>query len=221
MKEYNKIQVLKQRVGLHSPVSYEDALKNVEQAGRTCYLSYQGDFDLEKSEKFIGNLIKSGHESVIEHFYVTFKVTTNRAVANELVRHRIASYSQESTRYVDYSKDGKNHSAGLKFIEPNLKDEDYNIWYDLMQSINNTYQDLKAKGLATDIARGILPLDLVTNITISINMRSLRNLLKLRLSKSAHFQIREIAEIMYKEMKNKYPIFVKNLIVDGNLYDEV
>lgn len=184
--------------------SYEDILDKIETAGRTCYKSPKKD-DIKAKEQFVRGIIKRGHESVIEHECLTFKVITDRAIANEMVRHRLASYSQQSSRYVDLSD--------LRVILP-LEIEDHDVGYamaDALQQCEEAYKKLIELGAKKDIARAVLPLATETEIIMTMNFRSLRHFLKLRLHKSAHENIRDIARKIYDIVKEKYPVFVEDL----------
>lgn len=188
------MKIGKQKVELLNCLSYEDMLQNIEIAGRTCYQS-KSEFTKESGEKFIKKLIKLGHESVLEHGSLTFKIKTNRNITHELVRHRIASYSQESTRYVKYDD--------IEFIPWN----DY-VQEDFYKDIEWLYGKAINHGLKPEEARDILPGCVATTIIVTMNMRELRHFLKLRLSKAAHPQIRELAKMIQDLLKENYPVFI-------------
>lgn len=193
----NKVELLDNK-------SYLDILDKIETAGRTCYQSTKKD-DIKAKEQFVRGIIKSGHESVIEHECLTFKVITDRAIANEMVRHRISSYSQQSSRYVDLSN--------LKVILP-IEIEEDEIGFEIvrcLQQCEDSYKKLIELGTKKDIARSVLPLATETEIIMTMNLRSLRHFLKLRLHKSAHENIRDVARKIYDIMREKYPIFVEDL----------
>lgn len=207
------MKIIDQDVILLSKTTYKEMCNIIEEAGRTCYKSEFTDFDLKRAEEFIRKILKAGHESVIEHQSLTFKITTNRAIANEIVRHRIASYSQESTRYCNYSKDKFDNE--LTFIKPIWYDgaepKIQNDWEDAMKVSEISYKKLLDKGLTPDKCRGVLPLDLKTEITVTMNLRALRNFLKLRTAKNAHPQIQEVANKILHILKDKYPVFTEYL----------
>lgn len=204
------MRIEQQKAEILTTTSYKDALTIVESAGRTCYKSKESD-TLEGKEKFIRNIIKSGHESVVEHFNITFRLTTDRGVTHQLVRHRIASYSQESTRYCNYSKNkfGTEIVVIDQKIDP--KSKEYQVWEEYCLDAENTYLDLIVKGVKPDTARSVLPTCLKTEIVMTANVREYRHFLKLRLDKHAHYLIRELAELMLKELKEKYPVFFEDL----------
>lgn len=191
------MKISKQKVELLNCLSYEDILKNIEIAGRTCYKS-ESEFTKESGEKFVKKLIKLGHESVLEHGSLTFKIKTNRNITHELVRHRIASYSQESTRYVKYDD--------IEFIPWN----NY-VQEDFYKDIEWLYGALIRKNIKPENARDILPGSVATTIIVTMNIRELRHFLKLRLDKAAHPQMRELANMIKEIVKENYPVFIGEL----------
>lgn len=191
------MRIGKQKVELLNPQSYEELTEKIEIAGRVCYQSEpKGD-----PEKFIRMIIVRGHESVLEHGSLTFKIRTNRAIANEIVRHRLASYSQESTRYVKY--DDIEFIPGEKLKDPNLEN--------LLLSAELAYKLLLTTDFKPEEARDILPNATATTLVMTMNFRELRHFLKLRLDKAAHPQIRELAGMILEILKEKYPVFVEDI----------
>lgn len=191
------MRIGKQKVELLNPQSYEELTEKIEIAGRVCYQSEpKGD-----PEKFIRMIIKRGHESVLEHGSLTFKVRTNRAIANEIVRHRLASYSQESTRYVKYDD--------IEFIPGERLGKTYGE--DTLTRIEEAYNFLIDQEFKPEEARDILPNATATTLVMTMNFRELRHFLKLRLDKAAHPQIRELAGMMLEILKEKYPVFVEDI----------
>lgn len=197
------MRIGKQQVELLNPQSYEELTEKIEIAGRVCYQSEsKGD-----PEKFIRMIIKRGHESVLEHGSLTFKLRTNRAIANEIVRHRLASYSQESTRYVKYDD--------IEFI-PWVDPRGLMVKYvydleDLYKDLEFLYKKLIEDNFKPEEARDILPNATATTLVMTMNFRELRHFLKLRLNKAAHPQIRELAGMMLEILKDKYPVFVEDI----------
>lgn len=177
---------------LGNPNSVE-ILKNIEMFGRVCYKSEE-NISSDSSVLFIRKIIKSGHESVIEHEKISVRIICDRGVSHELVRHRIASYSQESTRYCNYSRNKFGNE--LTFIKPCFWGEDsvaYSLWKKQMQSIEVCYLDLINIGATPEQARSILPNSLKTEIVVTMNLREWRHFFQLRTSERAHPQMREIA----------------------------
>ena len=170
-------------------------LKIIEQAGRTCYDSHD-KITFDSYINFIKTLIKSGHHSVLEHSLYTIKFVTSRAMMAELTRHRLCAFSVQSQRYVKYND--------MQIIKPH----GYNSWpiaikqryADLMQNIETYYQFMTAHGVHQQISRGILPQDMATTIIMSCNMRELMHIIKLRTSKAAHPQMRDLITQMLQQL---------------------
>lgn len=180
-------------------------MKKIERAGRVCYKS-EGNIKDGSAEKFIRGIIKRGHESVIEHATISFKIICDRGVTHELVRHRLASYSQESSRFCDYSA-GK-FGGELTFIKPCFWQEDdanFKIWLASMELAEKNYLALRAGGARPEEARAILPNSLKTEIFVTMNLRELRHFLKLRTAAAAHPQMREVALKIYQILVEKLP----------------
>lgn len=194
------MRIGKQKVELLYPQSYEEITEKIEIAGRVCYQSEPKGYP--ENEKFIRMIIKRGHESVLEHGSLTFKVRTNRAIANEIVRHRLASYSQESTRYVKYDD--------IEFIPGDRLGRSYAE--DMMTRIEEAYIFLIGQEFKPEEARDILPNATATTLVMTMNFRELRHFLKLRLDKAAHPQIRELAGMILEILKEKYPVFVEDIV---------
>ena len=186
-------------------------MKKIERAGRVCYKS-EGNIKDGSAEKFIRGIIKRGHESVIEHAAVSFKIICDRGVTHELVRHRLASYSQESSRYCDYSA-GK-FGGELTFIKPcfwSEDDENFLLWKETMAALEKNYLALRERGAKPEEARSILPNSLKTEIFVTMNLRELRLFLKLRTAAAAHPQMREVALKIYKILVEKLPAVFDDL----------
>jgi thymidylate synthase (FAD) len=192
-----------------------NADKIIERAGRVCYKS-EGNIKEGSSNSFIRSLIKRGHESVLEHASATYMFTTDRGVTHELVRHRIASFSQESTRYCNYSKD--NFESGISVIlPPNMNDEGMMEWFSIMEHSERVYLNMLKSGITPEIARSVLPNALKSDIVMTANIREWRHIFKLRLHKSAHPQIRDLMSMAVEKMNNEYPVFVED-IMKSDLY---
>ncbi len=192
-----------------------EILKSIELYGRVCYKSEALVTDTS-AEPSIRRILQSGHESVIEHEKITVKIICDRGVTHEIVRHRIASYSQESTRYCNYSKN--KFGSELTFIRPTFWAEDseeYKIWEQQMQSIENSYMSLIQLGVAPEQARSILPNSLKTEIVVTMNLREWRHFFKLRTSKRAHPQMREISIPLLKRMSAMLPPVFDDIQIDS------
>ena len=192
-------------------VDGDDILSRIEKNGRVCYKSEER-ITKDSAKKFISNILKSGHESVIEHEKITVRIVCDRGVTHEIVRHRIASYSQESTRYCNYSNE--KFGKELTFIKPvfwNDNSEEYKTWVETMQIIEDTYNKLIAMGAEPQQARSILPNSLKTEIIVTMNLREWRHFFQLRTSYRAHPQMREIACALLEEFKNIIPIIFDDI----------
>jgi thymidylate synthase (FAD) len=188
------------------PFAANELLKNIETYGRICYKS-ETNITENSADAFIRRIIASGHESVIEHEKITVKIICDRGVSHEIVRHRIASYSQESTRYCNYSKDKFGNE--LTFIKPcfwnNEDSDEYKLWENLCQQAEDTYNKMTTLGVSPEKARSILPNSLKTEIAVTMNLREWRHFFKLRTSAKAHPQMREIAIPMLEKFKEMLP----------------
>ena len=186
-------------------------LQKIERIGRVCYKS-EDLITEDSAEKFIRNILKRGHESVIEHEKISVKMVCDRGVTHEIVRHRVASYSQESTRYCNYQKDKFGNE--LTFIKPVFWKEDspeYTLWKESMQQIEDQYMKLTDMGASAQEARSILPNSLKTEIVVTMNLREWRHFFRLRTASAAHPQIREIAGMVLEEFRRQIPVVFDEL----------
>ncbi len=184
----------------------DNPLEVMERAGRTCY---QSTCNPETTHQFIKNIISNQHESVIEHGGATALFVTDRGVTHELVRHRLASYSQESTRYCNYSK-GK-FSGECTFIRPvGMTDEMLKIWEEAINQCEKSYLEL-LKITTPQMARSVLPNSLKTSIVVTANFREWRHIFKLRCDKKAHPQIRALMLPLLKEFRSRIPVLFDDL----------
>lgn len=186
---------------------YFELLSLIEEKGRICYRS-----EPDNSQKFVKMLIKSGHHSVLEHGEIGVTITTDRGVSHELVRHRIgAAYSQESTRYCNYSKSRfENEISVIKPAEVYFGTESYDIWRQAMLNCEAAYLDMIQHTSAQN-ARSVLPNSLATRIGVTMNIRSWRHFFDLRCSVKAHPDMRYIARKMYYDFAKIYPVFFEDL----------
>ncbi len=188
-------------------VSSNTPLLDIERFGRTCYKS-EDNIIFGSAEKFVKMLIKNGHESVLEHINVTLRFICDRGVTHELVRHRLASYSQESTIYCNYS------NKDIEFVKPCFWDkEDYQFgeWDNAMRNAEYSYNELINNGASPQEARSTLPNSLKTEIIVTANLREWRHILRLRLSKASHPQMRQVMEMAYDILKNSVPVIFDDL----------
>lgn len=208
------MKVIEPSVELINPIPYEVAMNTIEIAGRTCYKSEENMTD-NTSEDFISRIIKRGHESVLEHVSVTARFICDRGVSHEIVRHRIGAYSQESTRYCNYSENKFGNE--ITVIKPCFWDEndnEYGIWEISCKEDEEEYISLIRDYNATpQEARSVLPNSLKTSVVVTYNFREWRHFLRLRCSPASHPQMRQVAFMALKELKTKYPVFFSDFEV--------
>ena len=195
------------------PLDGAQMLKRLERAGRVCYKS-EDKITQGSAETFLANIIKRGHESVLEHEKITVSLICDRGVTHELVRHRIASYSQESTRYCNYI--GEKFGRELTFIKPCFWAEDdpeYAVWKEQMAQLEETYQRLLEAGASPQEARSILPNSLKTEIVVTMNLREWRHFFRLRTAPAAHPQMREAADMLLAAFQAELPVIFDDLSV--------
>lgn len=197
-----------------APIDGEVILKRIEQAGRVCYKS-EDRITNDSAIKFAQNIINRGHEAVLEHCSFTVKFIVDRGVSHEIVRHRIASYCQESTRYCNYSQDKFGNE--ITVIKPYYLKEgttSYTLWSDAMQATENAYVGLLNCGCTPQEARSVLPNSLKTEVVVTMNIRAWRNFFKLRTSPAAHPQMREVAIPLLKDIQAKIPVLFDDIEVE-------
>lgn len=166
-----------------------DSERVIEQAGRTCYLSFDRMEDGSQQD-FIRRLITIGHESPLEHAYATFRIRNcSRAMTHQLVRHRLMAVSQQSQRYVDEERFQyvMPESLPAEFVEDFHKD---------METIQQMYHKWRARGLKKEDARFVLPNACVSEIVVSADFREWRHIFKLRTSAKAQWEIRKACLMM-------------------------
>jgi thymidylate synthase (FAD) len=195
-----------------TPINGEEIIKHIERCGKVCYKSEDTIKD-GSCNTFVKKILESEHESVVEHFAVTVRFTCSRACSHQLVRHRIASYSQESQRYVNYSR-GK-FGRQITFIKPLDFDSmsiEQQFKYKLaLEDCEKAYLSLTELGLKPQQARGILPNDTKTEVVVTMNLRSWRHFFKLRTDKHAQLEIRTLANNLLAEFKKNIPIIFDDL----------
>lgn len=162
----------------------------------------------DSAEKFVRNIIKRGHESVLEHAGFSVRFIVDRGVSHELVRHRIASFSQESTRYCNYSQD--KFDSEITVIEPLFFgkpwEPKYFLWKRLCKFVEKVYFELLKEGATSQEARSVLPNSLKTEVVMTANLREWRHFFRLRTSQAAHPQMREVTVSLLAELKQLIPV---------------
>ena len=191
-----------------------DELQLIEKAGRTCYKSEDKITD-ESAKKFVVGLIKRNHEAMLEHSFLSIRFICDRGVSHELVRHRLASFAQESTRYCNYSQDKFGNE--LTFIKPCFFDDiKYQRWLSAMADAQCAYFDLLNSGASPQEARSVLPNSIKTEVVMSTNYREWRHFFKLRAARAtgpAHPQMEEITRPLLEELKTLIPVVFDDIIV--------
>lgn len=193
-----------------------EELQKIERVARVCYKSEDKMApDGSSARKLVGFLIKHGHEAMLEHSQLSVLFTCDRGVANELARHRIASFAQESTRYCNYSKE--KFGGELTFIKPYWIPDAYDNapvddlqkwrgWFDVCIESETQYLSMLNDGMRPEQARCVLPLCLKTEIVVTANYREWRNIFKLRTPVAAHPQMRELMCPLLLELQKKIPV---------------
>lgn len=201
-------------------IDSDKIMRTIEKAGRTCYKSENNISD-GSAEKFISNIIKLGHESVLEHEKITVRIICDRGISHELVRHRIASYSQESTRYCNYSNNKFDNELTF-IIPPQLSKLDMSIpkyqdlrivWQNAMEEAETRYMSLITLGNSIsqsfpilELARDVLPMSIKTEIVVTMNLREWRHFFKMRCSPHVHPDMRTLALSLLDGFKEKLPV---------------
>lgn len=193
-----------------TPISEDgiQELQHIEKIGRVCYKSEDRiTKNGESAKEFVKMIIDRGHEAMIEHSSLSVKFIVDRGVSHEMVRHRLASFAQESTRYCNYSKDKFGNE--ITFVKPCFfeeKSNEYELWKVSVGLAEQVYFLLLDKGKTPQEARSVLPNSLKTEIIITANYREWRNILKLRTEKAAHPQMREVMIPLLCDLRCRIPI---------------
>jgi thymidylate synthase (FAD) len=208
------MKIIKPYYEIMTTINREEILKNIEVIGRTCYRSTD-KITNDSSSKFVKTLINRGHEAMIEHVSLTIKYVCDRGVTHEIVRHRIANYAQESTRYCNYSQDKFGNE--ITVIEPfffDIDDSKYYYWRESCEWAEEYYFKLLENGATPQEARSVLPNSLKTEIVVTMNLRELRHFFKLRTAKTAHPQMREITVPLLIELKGLLPEIFDDITIE-------
>ena len=187
-------------------------LKDIERVGRVCYKS-ESNITQDSYIKFCKMLRDRGHEAMIEHSQLSVKFIVNRAIANEIVRHRLFSFAQASTRYINYSKDKFGNE--IKVIEPEellpSNSSVYQFWYNSCKNAEDAYMALLYDNVKPEIARDVLPLSTATEIVVTGNIREWRHFFKLRCDSKAHPQLVSISRKLLNDLKSKIPVLFDDI----------
>ncbi len=211
------MKIIKPSVEFITPVDGSVILSRIEECGRVCYKSEDKIKD-GGAETFARGIIKRGHEAVLEHCSFTVKFICDRGVSHEIVRHRLAAYCQESTRYCNYSKG--QFDGEITVIEPCYLAEGtdaYKVWARAMQDCEDAYFNLLNIGLTPQEARAVLPNSLKTEVCMTANIREWRHFFKLRCSPTAHPQMREVATQLLVAAREKIPVLFDDIYPEATV----
>ena len=196
------MRIVKPSVSIESTISYNEALRIVENATRVCYKS-EDKIKEGSAEKLIKGVIKAKHLGCIEHVSLTVKFICDRACSHQLVRHRLMSFNQKSQRYCK--------EDNLEVIKPEgLKNTA--IWLESCRQAENAYAELIRRGEKPEVARGVLPNSTATEIYATANLREWRHFFELRCDRTAQKDIRMLALELLCQMFEKYPVFFEDLV---------
>jgi thymidylate synthase (FAD) len=209
------MKVISPHFVLEDDIDGNSILKRIEASGRTSYKS-ESKITRNSARRFVKMIIEKGHESVLEHEKVTVRLVCDRGVSHEIVRHRIASYTQESTRYCNYSE---NRFGGeITFVKPcfwrsggKQDTAKLSVWENSMKAAEKSYMDLITLGATPQEARSVLPNSLKTEIVITMNLREWRHFFRLRTAPDAHPQMREIACSLLDKFKKLVPVVFNDI----------
>ena len=226
MSETKNYSVFPAKFEILTPISPggKDELQHIEKIGRECYQSMSNfKEDGSSYSTFLRNLIRRGHESVLEHSTLCVRFYVDRGITHEIVRHRLASYTQESTRYCNYVAEKFNNAIKVVDIYEGMKVEGnldckqmesiYRVWNLAMESAAKYYFKMIELGASPQIARSVLPNSTRASLTMTANYREWRHFFKLRTPKPAHPQLREVSIPLLKELQNKIPIIFDDIEV--------
>ena len=200
------MRIVEPSVEIIDELNQDAILRKLELCGRVCYKS-EDRITEDSAEKFIRSIIKRGHESVLEHVSFTVRFVTDRAIANELTRHRLVSFSQESTRYVKYND--------IEFIMPIEFEKNRllaNYFKMSLYEFEKTYVMLTMGGAKPENARAVLPLCTKTELIMTANIREWRHILKLRLSPAAHPDMRHLMILLFNQLVESLPVLFEDVV---------
>lgn len=194
-----------------TPLDGTAILKHIELCGRVCYKS-EGLMTEDSMERFVRGIIKRGHEAVLEHSSFSVRFIVDRGVSHEIVRHRLASYCQESTRYCNYADD--KFGEEITVIRPYYLEEGsvaFEEWRTACRRAEEAYLWLLGQGHSPQEARAVLPNSLKTELIMTANLREWRHFFKLRTAPAAHPQMREVTIPLLREVQRRIPVVFEDI----------
>jgi thymidylate synthase, flavin-dependent len=206
------MRIIKPSFVILDELNNDQILKKIESCGRVCYKS-EHLTAAGSAEKFVRSIISRGHESVIEHVAFSVRFICDRGVSHEVVRHRLASYSQESTRYCNYCKE--EFGREITVIEPvylEVGSRAYDFWHQACLFAEESYFKLLDAGCEPQEARAVLPNSQKTELIMSANLREWRHFLRLRTAKAAHPQVRELTIALLENLSRLVPAVFSDLL---------
>lgn len=195
-----------------TPLDGDAVLRHIELCGRVCYKS-EGLMTEDSAERFVRGIIKRGHEAVLEHFSFSVRFIVDRGVSHEIVRHRLASYCQESTRYCNYVND--KFGSEITVIKPYYLEEGsvaFEEWKTACRRAEEAYTWLVQAGYSPQEARAVLPNSLKTELIMTANLREWRHFFKLRTASAAHPQMREVTVPLLREVQRRIPVIFEDIV---------
>ena len=196
------MRIVKPSVSIESNISYNEALRIVENATRVCYKS-EDKIKEGSAEKLIRGIIKAKHFGCIEHVSLTVKFICDRACSHQLVRHRLMSFNQKSQRYCK--------EDNLEVIKPEGL-ENTSLWLESCRQAENAYAEMIRRGEKPEVARGVLPNSTATEIYATANLREWRHFFELRCHRTAQRDIRSLALSLLCQMFKQYPVFFEDMV---------
>lgn len=211
------MQLIKPYFEIYELPSANTVMARIELAGRVCYKSEEKITE-DSAAKFCANIVKSGHDSVLEHSNITVKFVCDRGVSHELVRHRLMSPSQESTRYCNYARKGITFVIPpWVHIQPGVYDKDnyqsvpFTPWYNAMLVAEASYNILIEKGWTPQQARSVLPNSLKTEVVVTANVREWRHIFRMRTGAGVHPQMAELMVPLLRVFTIHAPILFEDI----------
>ena len=195
------VKVLKSTYKILTPINGAEVMKHIESCARTCYQSFD-KIKEGSADRLVKHIVERHHESCLEHFSVSVRIITDRGIQNELVRHRLSSFSVESTRYCQYA----DEISVIRPIEIKEGSVAESCWIDCLKRIEKTYKQMLKIGEKPENARSVLPLCLKTEMVITANLREWQHIFKMRCDKAAHPDVRDLMCRIKSEFEKELPI---------------
>ena len=195
-----------------TPLDGDAVLRHIELCGRVCYKS-ENRITPESAENFVRSIIARKHEAVLEHFSFSVRFIVDRGVSHEIVRHRLASYCQESTRYCNYVND--KFGSEITVIKPYYLNEGsvaFEEWKTACRRAEEAYVWLIQAGYSPQEARAVLPNSLKTELIMTANLREWRTVFRLRCSEKAHPQMREVMTPLLLKCNERAPVIFEDIV---------